>query len=234
MTITLVVINVGLFLLTLLSPDTADEVYRWGVQITDNVLNNRELYRLVSGMFLHADVAHVLFNCLALYYIGAQVERFFGHLRFILIYLLGGLAGSITALFFNSAVLGASGAVFAIWGAEAIFLYQHRKLFGAGAMARLRWTAIMVIFNFVIGIAANIDGTRPIANFAHLGGLLGGVILTWRIGPHFVAEQNPLLVPGRVGIRIKQVNPLVQHISDILLYSATLIAFLLLAILLRA
>lgn len=233
-TYSLLAMNAMLFSLTVFAPELAQELYLWGVQITDRVLNNREVYRLISGMFLHADVAHVLFNCLALYYIGTQVERFFGHIRFITIYLLGGLAGSVAALFFNSAVLGASGAVFAIWGAEAVFLYQHRGLFGAGAMARLRMTAIMVILNFLIGIAANIDGTRPIANFAHLGGLLGGTLLTWKIGPRFVANRIQKPDSRRVGIYVQEVNPLMQHIGTLLSYGSVMLGFLLIAILLRA
>ncbi|MDQ7024893.1 MAG: rhomboid family intramembrane serine protease [Anaerolineae bacterium] len=196
----------------------------------DAVLNQRQIYRLFTAMFLHIEIYHILFNSMALYYIGQHVERFFGRRRFIIIYLLGGLAGSILSLYVGANGLGASGAVMAIWGAEVVFWYQHRQMFGAMATKRLRMTAIIIIFNFVVGFAANAQGTANIGNFAHLGGLIGGSILAWLIGPRFFAMRVKDPKPQQVPIRIVQANPLVLRVREILFYGAGLAAMLLLAI----
>lgn len=200
----------------------------------DAVLNQRQIYRLVTAMFLHIEIYHILFNCMALYYIGQYVERFFGPRRFIIIYLLGGVAGSILSLYVGLNGLGASGAVMAIWGAEVVFWYRHRQMFGTIAIKRLRMTAFIIIFNFVVGFAANAQGTANIGNFAHLGGLIGGAILAWLIGPRFFAMRVKDPKPKQMPIRIVQANPLMLRVRDILLYSAGLAAMLLLAMVVGA
>src|SRR5258708_36948653 len=74
---------------------------------------------------------HIGFNGYALWPVGRLIEIFFGHARFALIYLLGGLCGSGTSFIFSrGASLGASGAIMAIFGAEMVFLYQNRRLLG--------------------------------------------------------------------------------------------------------
>ncbi|MCA9915816.1 MAG: rhomboid family intramembrane serine protease, partial [Anaerolineae bacterium] len=181
--------------------------------------------------------AHILFNSLALYYIGSNVERLFGHTRFALIYFLGGLAGSIAMLFAGVGGLGASGAVFAIWGAEVAFFYKHRALFGAVAQARLRSSLIFMGMNFFLGFAANAaaditnaENAIRIGNSAHLGGLIGGGLLAWLIQPHFVAERIANPQPGQVPIQIVQTNKLIDRVRDILFYCVALAGLLLLAI----
>jgi rhomboid protease GluP len=226
----LIAINLIIWGIINFMPDLGRELVIGSILNTEAVINFRQLHRLVTSMFLHTELFHVLFNCIALYYIGSNVERCFGHIRYLIIYLLGGLAGSILSLFFYTNALGASGAVFAIWGAEAVFFYQHRQLFGEVAKQRLRSTGFLVLFNFAIGFLANAQGTVAIGNVAHLGGLVGGAILTWWIGPRFVAEPVEKTEPGKIPIRILQVNPLSQRVREILIYSSGLAALLFLAI----
>jgi rhomboid protease GluP len=230
LTYILIAINVIIWGLLALKLDFAADIFTWGFLNVHAVLKERQVYRLVTMMFLHIEFYHLLFNCMALYYIGQYVERFFGHKRFLLIYLLGGIGGSILSLYVGANSLGASGAIMAIWGAELVFWYQHRKLFGSVAMQHLRWTGFVLLFNFVVGLAANSQGTANINNIAHLGGLVGGVVLAWFIGPRFVAMKVNDPQPGQALIRIVQANPLQWRVRDILFYSAGLAALLLLAI----
>lgn len=239
LTYALIIINVGIFLLRYVQPQLAYDMLVWGVADTDRILNpsTREVYRLFTAMFLHLNEAHILFNSLALYYIGSNIERLFGHVRFALIYFLGGLAGSVAMLFVGLGGLGASGAVFAVWGAEVVFFYQHRALFGTVAQARLRSSLIFMGMNFLLGFVANAaaeisnaENAVRISNAAHLGGLVGGAVLAWLIQPHFVAEKVPNPKPGQAPIQIVQTNKLMDRVRDILFYCIGLAGLLLLAI----
>ena len=232
LTYLLIGINVFIWSLRFFVPEFALTLFSWAILDVEAVLQNREIHRLVTAMFLHIDGYHILFNSMALYYIGQYVERFFGPRRFIIIYLLGGVAGSILSLFVGANGLGASGAVMAIWAAEAVFWYQHRHLFGAVAMQRLRMTTIIIAMNFIFGFWANAAGTANIGNFAHLGGLIGGAILAWLIGPRFVALRLKDPQPQQTPVQIVQVNPLERRVREILFYSAGLAAMLLIAIML--
>lgn len=238
-TYALLAINVLIFIFITAAPQAATPFFMETYVAPDKILGNREFYRLITGMFLHVEMAHMAFNMLALYYIGANVERVFGHLRFSLIYFLGGLLGSIFMLFTGSNGIGASGAIFAVWGAEVIFLYRHRKLFGSAATARLRNSAILMIFNFLFGFGVNTlgdisgQGTIRIANEAHLGGLLGGLILAWFISPYFVAEAAINPDTGQQFIRVTQQNLLKARVNELLFFCCGLAALILLAIFLR-
>lgn len=234
----LVAINVLIFLFITVAPQLAAPLFNQTYIAPDAILKNKELYRLFTGMFLHLQMAHLAFNMLALYYIGGNVERMFGHLRFSLIYFLGGLLGSIFMLFTGSNGIGASGAVFAIWGAETVFFYQHRALFGEIARMRLRNSFVMMLFNFLFGLGVNTlgeasgGGSIRIANEAHLGGLLGGAILTWLISPRFLAQQVKHPQTGQQFIRVLQTNPLKERVSEILFFTCGLAVLILVAMLL--
>ncbi len=241
LTYALIVINVAIFVLRYIQPQLAVDILLWGVADTERIVNpaTREVYRLFSAMFLHLNEAHILFNSLALFYIGSNVERIFGHVRYALIYFLGGLAGSIAMLFVGLGGLGASGAVFAIWGAEVVFFYQHRQLFGVVAQARLRSSLIYMGLNFFFGFAvnaaaeiSNAQNAIRIGNAAHFGGLVGGALLTWLIGPRFVPQRIMDAQAGQPPIRIVQTNPLRERVREILFYCVGLAGLLLLAILL--
>ena len=147
-----------------------------------------EYWRLLTAVFLHASVLHYGFNAYALYVLGRQVETFSGALRFSLLFLLSGLSGSVFSLLFNqSASIGASGAIFGLIGALAVFLYRHRTLFGERGRRNLQQIVVIALINFAIGLQGGID------NWAHLGGLIGGLTLGWFLGPVWALRQGPLL-----------------------------------------
>ncbi len=134
-----------------------------------------EFWRLASAMFLHGGLVHIGFNMFALWQAGALVERLFGHSRFLLLYLGSGLFGAFTSLWWKPAVLsvGASGAIFGVYGALLGFILGAREAMPLGLMRELRSSALgFVGFSLFAGFA--IPG---IDNAAHLGGLGGGLLL---------------------------------------------------------
>ena len=195
------------------------EWYSWGANNQLQVFENGEYYRLFTSMFLHADPPHLLFNMLALYFIGQTVERFFGHARFFLIYLLGGLTGSLFSVALNGPsvnAVGASGAVFAIIGAEILFLYNHRKLFGQTAAHQLRQLIFIALLNLGYGFASQFsDAAVQLDNWGHIGGLVGGLGLAYLIGPIFLLKRRQ---GTEVDFEAVDMQPLAQRYQSVLAF----------------
>lgn len=152
-------------------------------------------YRLVTTMFLHGFLFHILFNMLALWFIGRPVEQYLGPVRYIGLYFVSGLAGSAGALLQAPLVpaVGASGAIFGILGAYAVLEWQ---LTGRLAGQAVTWIAI----NFVIDFFYR----SSISWGAHLGGLIAGILVTlayghWRGGR---AQYGQLGLGGVVGLLV--------------------------------
>ena len=141
------------------------------------LVQNGEFYRLFTCMFVHADILHILFNMIALYSIGPVVERYYGKSKFLLIYLVSGLLGSIFSGVFmtaDSISIGASGAIFGLLGSICYFTYYYR----ATLQGILRGSIMpVIIINLVIGfLSISIDLS------AHIGGLIGGILISMAIG----------------------------------------------------
>lgn len=141
------------------------------------LVQNGEFYRLFTCMFVHADIMHILFNMIALYSIGPVVERYYGKSKFLLIYLVSGLLGSIFSGVFmtaDSISIGASGAIFGLLGSICYFTYYYR----ATLQGILRGSIMpVIIINLVIGfLSSSIDLS------AHIGGLIGGILISMAIG----------------------------------------------------
>jgi rhomboid protease GluP len=140
-----------------------------------------EYWRLLTSMFLHISYMHLFFNCYALFVIGTELERILGWGRFLVIYLLSGLFGSLASYAFSPNLsAGASGAIFGLIGALAAFFTLHRQQLGAWGQRRLINIAILVVINLFLGF------TQPgIDNMAHLGGLVSGFALGWALAPRY-------------------------------------------------
>jgi len=226
LTYALMALNGLVFFIGLLRPGLDAQLFYAGALIPQLVVSDGEVYRLLTALFLHGSLGHVFFNVYALLIIGREVEPTFGRLRFGLIYLLGGLSGSMLSLALGglaSASVGASGAVFAIFAAEAAHLYQHRGLY-VNVMARLRHMAFLIGINLLLGF---MPGSR-IDNWGHIGGLLGGALLAWRLGPRL---RRPSLPPSslRELARLDS-NPLRRRLPELALYCAALLGLIALAI----
>ena len=160
----------------------------FGMKINEFIIAG-QLWRLFTPALLHGSILHIGFNMYALIIFGTGLERFFGHGRFLLLYLSGAFAGNVLSFLITpNPSLGASTAVFGLLGAQAVFLYRHRELFGEQARASLQNILVIAGINFFIGLQPGID------NWGHLGGLLGGLIFTWFGGPKLVVDGlYPLL-----------------------------------------
>ena len=135
-----------------------------------------QYYRLLTGIFIHNGIFHILFNCYALYILGSQIESFFGKVKFTIIYLFSGLIGALFSMTFggNYASVGASGAIFGLMGSLLYFGYYYRIYLGNVVKSQI---IPLIVTNLVIGlISPGID------NYAHIGGLLGGILITIALG----------------------------------------------------
>jgi rhomboid protease GluP len=145
-------------------------------------------WRLLTPMVLHGNLTHLLFNSWALYVLGTEAERVYGTLRFLAIYLLSGLAGSIASYVFNPDVLsvGASGAIFGLLGALAAFAFTARSFVGwEASKMQLGQMATLAVINLAFGfVVPNID------NSAHIGGLIIGGISGLALAPRYVIERR--------------------------------------------
>ena len=141
-----------------------------------------EYWRLFTAMFLHAGLAHLVMNGLGLFIVGRLVEKSFGHVRFLLIYLLAGLFGSVASFGLNSVAVGAgaSGAIFGTLGALAAFFAVHRDTFGKEGRQSL--VGVLMVAGLVL--ASGIQ-TEEVDNWAHLGGFLAGFLIGLAISPRY-------------------------------------------------
>ncbi|MBN1679516.1 MAG: rhomboid family intramembrane serine protease [Anaerolineae bacterium] len=190
-------------------------------------IKDGEYYRLLSSMFLHLNLMHILFNGYALYVIGRDVEGLFGHVRFAVIYFLGGLSGALASFVFTQAPsVGASGAIFAIFGAEMVYFYQNRHLHGQAGKNHLRQLVILMLFNLGLGLFSSATDFR-IDNAGHIGGLVGGAVLAWFIGPEYQVTADPT---STVGLRVVDGNPAQRWALPLVAYAVTLGAMVVYAV----
>ncbi|MEU5533563.1 rhomboid family intramembrane serine protease [Streptomyces sp. NPDC020362] len=126
-----------------------------------------QYYRLLTAMFLHGGYAHIAFNMLSLWWIGGPLEAALGRARYIALYVVSGLAGSALTYLIaapNQPSLGASGAIFGLFGATAVL------------MRRLNYDMRPIIALLVINLIITFSPGMSIAWEAHVGGLVAGVV----------------------------------------------------------
>jgi rhomboid protease GluP len=143
--------------------------------------------------------------------IGTELERMFGPGRFVAIYVVSGLLGSLASYALSSSLAaGASGAIFGLIGALAAFYLLHRERLGTWGRRRLANAVFLIAINLFFGF------TQPgIDNWAHLGGLVGGFGLGWAMAPRYQVEP----FAGRVVDR----NRLARYAPALLLATAILV-----------
>ena len=136
-----------------------------------------DYYRLFTSIFLHAGIIHLLCNMYSLYVIGPQAESFYGKIKYFFIFLFSGISGSLlsTALSgYNAISVGASGAIFGLLGAILYFGYHYRVYLGNVLKSQI---IPLIVLNLFIGFSFS-----GIDNFAHIGGLIGGVFAAMAVG----------------------------------------------------
>jgi membrane associated rhomboid family serine protease len=145
-----------------------DIIIDFGAKV-NSLISGGQYWRLLSCAFLHLDYGHIAFNMLSLYSMGPMIERIYGRWRYILIYLISALAGSIASFIFSTSVsAGASGAVFGLLGAIVHLGWKKPSFLKSGLGVNI---LLLLALNIVLGFTY-----RGIDNFAHAGGFLGGII----------------------------------------------------------
>ncbi|HET8913653.1 MAG TPA: rhomboid family intramembrane serine protease [Ktedonobacteraceae bacterium] len=185
-TMSLIVINVVVFLISVLLSGgnflsiSSDVAIAMGGQYNALVLQG-QVWRIFTAMFLHEGILHIGLNMLTLYFIGTAVEITYGKLRYLGIYLISGIVGGIVTLFLmgpNVLAVGASGAIFGVFGALGVFYIVNRSALGAygrGAIGNwLFWLGLNLFFGF---------STPGIGIWDHIGGLIAGMIIAFILAP---------------------------------------------------
>lgn len=154
------------------------------LQLDKILVAHGEIYRLLSVVLVHDpnDIFHLLFNMYALWYAGQIVERMYGARLLLFFYVLGGIAASISSYVFGDSVaaVGASGAIFALFGVVLVSTRYHHAVLDQQMRAIASQVGLLILLNLVLGFAGvfgNVD------NSAHVGGLLAGLWLGVVIPP---------------------------------------------------
>jgi rhomboid protease GluP len=132
-----------------------------------------EVWRLFSAMFLHGGVEHILMNMLSLFLVGRSMEMLFSTFSYLSIYFISGLIGGLVSIYFHpiGVGIGASGAIFGIFGAVVGFALVHHKRMHDEFQAFIKSVGIILLLNLGIGlIFPNVDMS------AHIGGVIAGLI----------------------------------------------------------
>ena len=162
-----------------------DLLVAFGARVNE-LIRQGQLWRFFTPVLLHASIPHILFNMYALLAFGAGLERHFGHVRFLILYVLAGFTGNVLSFLLSDGYsVGASTAVFGLVGAEGVFLYQNRGLLGRQFGRAIGNVVFIVAVNLMLGMTPGID------NWGHVGGLLGGLVFTWFAGPVWEVRPSP-------------------------------------------
>jgi len=170
----LIALNVLLYVLPIILGSYNDLINRFCLY-GPYIREYGEYYRLISGGFLHGDIFHLLFNCYAIYVIGGQLEGFMGRTKYTIIYFVSMIIGSLMSITFSDyPSIGASGAIFGLMGSLLYFGYHYRIYLGNTLKSQI---IPLIVINLLYGaVVSGID------NFAHIGGLIGGFLITMALG----------------------------------------------------
>ena len=179
----LVALNVLMFVLeiatgatSLMGGGSGKALVDLGALYVPDVLIGHQYWRMFTSMFLHSGIIHVAFNMWALWAIGGFVEVALGRLKFLIVYFVSGFAGSVLVLIAapaNSLVVGASGAIFGVFGALAVHAYLNRGR-DFQSQALLRNVLFILVINLVFSFTAGFVSWQ-----AHIGGLVAGAATTF-------------------------------------------------------
>lgn len=153
--------------------------------IVPSLVKAGDYYRLITCAFLHIGFIHLACNMYSLFVLGPTIEHFFGKAKFILIYLYSAIIGSLFVMLFqgaNTISAGASGAIFGLLGSLLYFGYSYRGYIGNQI---IRSVIPVIIINLFIGFTFS-----GISNAAHIGGLIGGIFVTFMLGPNDKEEKS--------------------------------------------
>jgi rhomboid protease GluP len=153
----------------------------------NNLIQQGQYWRLLTATFLHGNLIHIFFNGYALYALGPEAERIYGLRRFLALYFLAGLAGSLASYLMSPSIsVGASGAIFGLIGGLGMFYYLSREALGDFGKAQVQNMVAIAMINLFIGFA----NQGVIDNWGHLGGLVGGALAGLALAPRLQVDAQ--------------------------------------------
>ncbi len=166
----------GIIVTIFLIIQTTDQnlvILKYGLQ--RDLVKMGEVYRLITAAFIHVDITHIITNAYSLFITGKLVESYFGKKKFTIIYFFSAITASLLSICMSESFsIGASGAIFGLLGSLLYFGFHYRVYFGN---VLIRQIVPIIILNLGIGfIVPGID------NFAHIGGLIGGYLISRGMG----------------------------------------------------
>ena len=189
-------VTVAVSLFTLHGGRAGDELLSQ-LALVKPAVQDGEYWRLLTVTLVHGNDLHLLMNMYALFIVGPLAEALYGRALFLAMYLLAGLGGSIASyLILPNPSVGASGAIFGLFGLVFASTYFHKTLLQARARAITSQIGMLIVLNLIIGFG--IGGFASIDNFAHIGGLLVGGHVHGHVGLDLLAEEHE---PGEASQR---------------------------------
>ncbi len=185
----IIFINVLIFMVTFVlssSNMSAYNLLKFGASFTP-LVKSGEVWRLITCAFLHAGIIHLLVNMYSLYIIGCQVETYIGKYKFLAIYLISAVCGSLMSCIFNpnTVSVGASGAIFGLLGSLLYFGMHYRLYLGSVLKNQI---IPLIIVNLALGFLIN-----GVDNAAHIGGLIGGYLISIALGIEGKSSKNEII-----------------------------------------
>lgn len=173
----MVLINVVVFIVLEIQGSTLDSRFMLnsGAALAPLIIEYGQYYRLFTSMFLHFGVEHLFNNMLVLFFLGDNLERAVGKVKFVIIYLLSGLGASVLSCAYNYikgevvVSAGASGAIFGVIGALLYVVVINKGRLEDMTVSRI---SLLVLFSLYHGFTES-----GIDNTAHIGGFIGGIVL---------------------------------------------------------
>ena len=179
----LIIINICIFILSFLLSETGVYDVFTNFALNKHYVKMGQVYRLITCGFLHADIIHLLCNMYSLNIIGTQIENFIGKKKFLIVYFVSMLTGSLlSCVFTTSWSVGASGAIFGLLGSLLYFGYYYRVYLGNLIHSQI---IPIILLNLCIGFI-----TPGIDNAAHIGGLIGGILSTMAVGLKYKSKKS--------------------------------------------
>ena len=196
----IIVANVIIFVLQILNPN----VTLFGAKVNE-LIDQGQVWRFVTAAFLHGSPAHLFVNMLSLHSLGPVTEWTCGRERFAVIYMVAAVMGNLASyLGDDNPSLGASGAIFGLAGALAVYFWRNRRLFGSRFDGLQRRLWFIIALNLGTGLVL-----PQIDEWGHLGGLVGGAAVAYLLGPKY----ELCLVKGRTGVWVIDEPPVETGIT---------------------
>ena len=189
----IIALNVIIYIIMLIvshsgvSSFDTDTLVKFGGNVKSLVVDG-EYWRLIASAFLHDGILHLLFNMYALFIVGPQLENFFGKTRYAIIYLFSAITGNLLSLVFAQPYVvsvGASGAIFGLFGSLLYFGYYYRVYLGNVLRTQL---VPVIMINLLVGFAL-----PGVDSAAHIGGLVGGIFIAMGLGVKYKSTKSDMI-----------------------------------------